>query len=139
MVFLRNFTFQQLKTATSNFHRDNSFYFKQYILVLFLQNSYGTPELPDCGNLVGAEWMEILRWGDTELSMQFRETNTNTSLHFRKANTNPSMHFRKANTNPSMDFRKANTEFQLQVLLSTLFTISLPSLLLFFTPSFNPN
>ena len=37
--------------------------FKYEILVLFLHNSYGTPEFPDCGNLVGADWMENLNKG----------------------------------------------------------------------------
>ena len=33
------------------------FYFKYDIWVLFLHNSYGTPELPDCETLVGQiEW-----------------------------------------------------------------------------------
>ena len=77
--------------------------------MLILYNSYGTQEFPDCGNLVGANWIENLRRGDTELSMHFRETNTNPSMQFRKANTDPSMHF-----------SKVNTEFLLQVLLSTL-------------------
>ena len=97
------------------------------ILVLFFHNSYGTPEFPDCGNLAGADWMENLRWGDTKPSMHFRETNTDPSMHFRKANTDLSMHF-----------RKANTEFLLPVLLPTLFTISLPSLLLFLLPVLIP-
>ena len=88
--------------------------------MLFLHNSYGKPEFPDCGNLVGADWIDNLRWGDTEPSMHFKETNTD-----------PSMHFRKANTDPSMYFRKANTEYLLPVLFSTLLTISLPTLLAF--------
>ena len=94
------------------------FYFKYDILVLFLHNSYVTPEFPDCGHLVGADWMENLRSADKIPTMHFRETNTN-----------PSMHFRKANTGPSINFRKANTEFLLAVLLPTLFTTSLAFLL----------
>ena len=39
---------------------ENAFYFKYDILVLFFHNSYGTPKFPDCGNLVGADWMENL-------------------------------------------------------------------------------
>ena len=39
-----------------------------------LHNSYGTPEFPDCGNLVGADWIENLRWANTEPSMHFKET-----------------------------------------------------------------
>ena len=85
------------------------------MLVLFLHNSYGTSEFPYCGNLVGADWMENLRWANKEPSMHFRETDT--SIHFRKANTDPSMHF-----------RKAITEFLLPVLLLTLLTFSLPTL-----------
>ena len=104
-----------------------AFYFKKDILVLFWQNSYGTPEFPDYGNLVGADWMEILRWADTEPSMNFRDTNTD-----------PSMHFRKANTNASMQLWKTNTEFLLPFLLPTLFTISLQSLLLFLLPVLIP-
>ena len=30
--------------------------------MLFLHNSYGTSELPNCGNLVGADCMGNLRW-----------------------------------------------------------------------------
>ena len=40
---------------------EKALYFKKEILVIFLQNSYGTPEFFDCGNLVGADWMENLR------------------------------------------------------------------------------
>ena len=65
--------------------------------MLFLHNSYGTPKFPDCGNLVGEDWMGNLRWANTEPSMHFRETNTNPSVHFRKANTDPSMHYTKVN------------------------------------------
>ena len=75
--------------------------------MLFLRNSYGTPEFPDCGNLVGADWMGNLSLSEgasTEPSMNFRETNTDPSMHFRKANTDSSMHFRKANTEYSMCF-----------------------------------
>ena len=56
--------------------------------MIFLHNSYGTPEFPNCGNLEGTDWMEGLRWANKEPSMIFRETNTNRSVHFRKANTN---------------------------------------------------
>ena len=86
--------------------------------MLFLHNSYGTPEFPDCGNHVGADWMENLRWANTEQSMHFGETNTDLSVHFKKANTDPSMHF-----------RKTNTEFLLPVLLPTLLTGLLPVLI----------
>ena len=79
--------------------------------MLFLHDNYGTPEFPDCGNLVGAD--------------------TVPSIHFRETNTDPSMHFRKANTDLSMHSRKANTELLLTVLLPTLFIFSLPSLLPF--------
>ena len=55
--------------------------------MLFLHNSYGTLEFPDCGNLVGADCMGNLRWANTEPSMHFRETNMDQSMHFRKDNT----------------------------------------------------
>ena len=90
--------------------------------MLFLHNSYGTSEFPDCGNLVGADWMGNLRWANTEASMNFRETNTDPSVHFRKANTDLSMHF-----------RKASTEFLLPVLLPT------PNFISKFTPNCIPN
>ena len=96
------------------------------MLVLFLHNNYGTPEFPKCVNLVGADWMENLKWANAEPSMHFRETNAEPSMHFRETNTDPSMHFRKVITDPSMHFREVNTEFLLPVLLQTLFTISLP-------------
>ena len=76
--------------------------------MLFLHNSYGTSEFPDCRNIVGADCIGNLRWANTE-----------SSMHFRKTNTDPFVHFRKANTDPSMHFRKANTEFLLPVLLPT--------------------
>ena len=66
--------------------------------MLFLHNTYGISEFPDCGNLVRADWMETLRWANTEPFVHFRETNTDPSMHFRKANTDPSMHIGKANT-----------------------------------------
>ena len=88
--------------------------------MLFLHNSYGTPELPDFGNLVGAAWMENLRWANTEPSMHVMGTNTDPSIHFRKAKTDPPMHF-----------RRADTEYLLPVLLPTLLTTSLQSLLPF--------
>ena len=93
-------------------------------MVLFLHNSYGTPEFPDCGYLVGADWMETMRWANTE-----------PFVHFRETNMDPSMLFRKANVDPSMHFRKANTKFLLPVMLSTLLTISLPSLVLELFPT----
>ena len=90
--------------------------------MLFLHNSYGSSEFPDCENLAEADCMGNLRWANTELSM-----------HFRKTNTDPSVHFRKANTDLSMHLRKANTEFFLPVfLLAPNFTSK-------FTPSFIPN
>ena len=88
--------------------------------MLFLHNSYSTPEFTDCGNLVGADWMENLRWCNTEPSMHLRETNTDPSMHFRKANADPSMHFRKTNT------RFVAPRFS-------------PNFIHNFTPSFNPN
>ena len=65
-------------------------------MILFLHNSYGTPEFPDCGNLEETDWMESLRWANIEPSMHFRETKTDRSVYFRKANMDMSMHFRKA-------------------------------------------
>ena len=94
-----------------------------------MHNSNGTLEFPECGNLIGADWMENLRWPNTEQFMHFRETNTEPSMHIRETNTEPSMHFKRANTDQTMNFRKANTEFLLLVLLPTLLTISLPTLL----------
>ena len=63
--------------------------------MLFLHNSYGTLEFPDCGNLVGIDCMGNLRWANIEPSMHFRKTNTDPSVHSRKANTDLSMYFRK--------------------------------------------
>ena len=100
---------------------ESLFYFQENILVLFLHNSYGTPDFPDCGNLVGPDWMENLRWANTEPSMFFRETNTDPSMHFRKANTDSSMHFRKASFTPNFIHN---------------FLSKFPSV---FTASFNPN
>ena len=113
---------RQFEVETRCLAYDLSFYFKQDILVLFLPNSYGTSEFPDCGNLVGEDCMGNLRWANTEPSM-----------HFRKTNTDPFVHFRKANTDLSMHFRKANTEVLLLVLLPTPYFTSK------FTPSFIPN
>ena len=90
--------------------------------MLFLHNSYGTSDFPECGNLVGADCMGNLRLANTEPSM-----------HFRKTNWDPTVHFRKANTNSSVHFRKANTEFWLPVLLPTLNFTSM------FTPSLISN
>ena len=90
--------------------------------MLFLHNSYGTLEFPDCGNLVGADGMGNLRWA-----------NTKPSMHSRKTNKDPSMHLRKANTDPSVNFRKGNIEFLLLVLLLT------PNFTSEFTPSLIAN
>ena len=95
--------------------------------MLLLHNTYGTLEFPDCGNLVGADRMENLRWANTEPSMHFGETNTHPSMHFRKANTDLSMHF-----------RTANTILLLSVLLTNLFKIELTSLLPFLLPVLIP-
>ena len=95
--------------------------------MLFLHSIYGTLEFPNCGNLMRANWMENLRWANTEPSMNFRETNTELSMHFRKANTDP-----------SMNFRKVNTELLLLVLLPTILTIY-SQLYFSFTPSLNIN
>ena len=75
---------------------ETTFYFKQDILMLFFHNSFGTSEFSNCGNQVGADWMENMRWTNTKPA--FRETNMVLSMHFRKANTNPTMQFREVNT-----------------------------------------
>ena len=48
---------KQKTIVSSWFHRklnflEKSFYFKHGYLLLFLHNSHGTKEIPDCGNLV---------------------------------------------------------------------------------------
>ena len=63
--------------------------------MLFLQNSYGTSEFPDCVNLMRADCMRNLRW----------------------ANTVPSMHFRKTTTEFLLPVFTPNTEYLLPVLL----------------------
>ena len=73
---------------------------------------------PTLGNLVGADWVESLRWVHTEPSMHFRKADTEPSMHFRKAYTEPSMQLRKAHTEPSMYFRKANTWIYISFRLS---------------------
>ena len=106
-----------------------TFSFKQDISVLFLHNSYGTPELSDCENLVGEDQIENLR-----------QANTEPSMHFRETNMDPSMHFRKANTDLSMHFRKANKEIQLAPSFTPNFTHNFSSnLTSVFTVTFNPN
>jgi hypothetical protein len=60
--------------------------------VLFLHNSYGTSDFPNCGNLVGADCMGNLSWANMEPSMHFRKTNMNRSVHFRNANTDLSFY-----------------------------------------------
>ena len=62
-----------------------------------MHNSYGTAEFPDCGNLVGADWMENLKWANIEPIMHFRDTNMDPTMHFSKANMDPYKHFKKAN------------------------------------------
>ena len=78
--------FERMITLQELHARYFAFYFKYRILVLFLHKSYGTPEFPDCGNLVGADGMENMRWANMEPFIHFRETNTDPSMHFRKAN-----------------------------------------------------
>ena len=87
------------------------FYFKHGFLLLFLHNSYGTKEIPDCGNQVKPDWVGNTRWDNTEPYEPFRWVNTEPSVQIRKANTDPSVQFRKANTDPSMKFRWGHTEF----------------------------
>ena len=79
--------------------------------LLFLHNSHGTKEIPNCGHLVRPDWVGNLRWDNTEPYEPFRWVNMEPSVQFRKANTDPSMQFRKANTDPSMQFRWSHTEF----------------------------
>ena len=90
---------------------DNAFYFKHGFLLLFLHNSHGTKEIPDCGNLVRPDWVGNLRWDNTEPYEPFRWVNTEPSVQFRKANTDLSVQFRKANTDPSMQFRWGHRKF----------------------------
>ena len=73
---------------------ESSFYFKHGFFLLFLHNSHGTKEIPDCGNLVRPDWVGNLRWHNTEPYEPFRWVNTEPSVQFRKANTDPSMQFR---------------------------------------------
>ena len=89
-------------------------YFKHSFLLLFLHNSHGTKEILDCGNLVRPDWVENLRWHNTEAYEPFRWVNTEPSVQFRKANMDPSVQFRKANTDPSVQFRKASTDPSVQ-------------------------
>ena len=77
----------------NSMHLDHSISNRTFCI---LHNSYGTPEFPNCGNQVGADWMENMRRANTEQSMHFTETNTDLSMHFRKANTDTSMYL----TNP---------------------------------------
>ena len=77
--------------------------------------------IPQLWKSTGANWMENLRWANTEPSMHFKETNMDPSMHLRKPNTDPSIHF-----------RKANADFLHPVLLPTFLTISL--LLVFLLP-----
>ena len=108
----------QFCVPKSKFQADQTFYFKYDILVLFLHNSYGTPEFPNGGKLEGTDWMESLRWDNTEPSIYLRKTNTDLSVYSRKANTNLFMHF-----------MKAKTEFWVSNLLPALLIVLLPSLL----------
>ena len=87
-----------------------SFYFKHGFLLLFLHNSHGTKEIPDCCNLVRTDRVGNLRWDNTEPYEPFRWVNTEPSVQFRKANTDPSVQFRKA-MDPSMQFRWGHREF----------------------------
>ena len=58
-------------------------YILHSISIRTLHNSYGTPEFPDCGNQVGADWMENPRWANTEPSMNFRAVMSDTSFYYR--------------------------------------------------------
>ena len=91
----------------------SSILFQTCFLLLFLHNSHGTKEIPDCQNLVGSDWVGNLRWDITEPYAPFRWVNDQSgpSVQFRKANTDPSLQFRKANTDQSMQFKWGHTEF----------------------------
>ena len=80
------------------------------LVLLVLHSSYGTPEFPNSGNLVGADGVGNLRWAHMEPYVPFSWVHTEPSMHLKKASTEPSMHFRKANTEPSMNFRKLRQE-----------------------------
>ena len=67
-------------------------------------------DIPNCGNLVGADWVGNPRWDHKEPSMHFRKDHTELSIHFSKDHTELNMHFRKDHTEPSMHFRKNYTE-----------------------------
>ena len=97
--------------SAQNSFLERAFYYKHGFLLLFLHNSHGTKEFPDCGNLVRPAWVGNLRWDNAEPYEPFRWVNTEPSVQFRKANTDPSVQFRKANTDPSMQFRWGHREF----------------------------
>ena len=90
---------------------DRTFYFKHSLLLIFLHNSHGTKEIPDCRNLVRPDWVGNLRWDNREPYEPFRLVNMEPSMQFRMANTDTSVQFRKANTDPSMQFRWGHMEF----------------------------
>ena len=76
------------------------------LLLLFLHSWIdGTPQFPNWGNLVGADWFGNLRWDHTEPYVPFSWVHMEPSMYFRKANTKPSTHFKEAFTEPSMYFR----------------------------------
>ena len=91
--------------------------FQTFFLLLFLHNSHGTKEIPDCGILVRPDWVENLRRDNTEPYELFRWVNTEPFVQFRKANTDPSMQFRKDNTDPSKQLRWSHTEFLFCIML----------------------
>ena len=97
-MFMDNFFLEDRDQSTVVHRRMLDSISNSIFLVLFLHNTYDTLEIPDCGNLIGADWIKNLRWANTEPFMHFNDTNTEPSMHFRKANTDPSMHFRKAKT-----------------------------------------
>ena len=86
-------------------------FFATCFLLLFLHVSYGTPEIPDCGSLVGADWAGNMRWDHTEPDVPFRWVHTEPYVPFRWVNTEPDVPIRWVHTEPSMHFRKEPPRF----------------------------
>ena len=80
-------------------------------MLLFLHNSYGKSEFPDCGYPMGADCVQNLRWYHMEPYAPFMWVNTEPLVHWRKANAEPSLHFMKANRKHPYILGGTNTEF----------------------------
>ena len=65
--------------------------FQTRFLLLFLHNTHGTKEIPDCENLVSPDLVGNLGWDNTVPYEPFRMVNTEPCVQFRKANTDPSV------------------------------------------------